>query len=358
MRRIAGISQCIGCLATAVVVFMSGAANPATILAAPPTLDGCPVLPVNNIWNTPVDTLPVDPLSSDFIAGMGAGVSLHPDFGRPYLEGGQLLPIGIPYTVVSGSQPKVPISFDYADESDPGPYPIPPDAAIEGVPVWDPDYDGDRHILVLDQDNCILYETFYTWPNGDGTWSAGSGAIFNLNSNILRPDGWTSADAAGLPILPGLVRYDEVAAGSIDHALRFTVVNTRNDYVWPARHLASSLTDQRYPPLGQRFRLKADFDISGFPQPMQVIMRAMKKYGLMLADNGSNWFVSGTADDRWDNDMLVAGFRQLKGSDFEAVDVSSLMVNPDSGQAAQPTQPDPTEGLPSPWLFLLLHDTP
>jgi len=263
------------------------------------------------------------------------------------------MPIGIPYTVVNGSQPKVPVSFDYADESDPGPYPIPPDAPIEGVPDWDPNYDGDRHILVLDRDNCLLYETFYTWPNGDSTWSAGSGAIFDLKSNNLRPDGWTSADAAGLPVLPGLIRYDEIAAGAINHAIRFTIANTRSEYVWPARHAASSLTEQSYPPLGQRFRLKAGFDISGFPQSMQVILRAMKKYGIILADNGSNWYISGTADNRWDNDMLVQGFNNLTGSDFEAVDASSLMIEPNSGQVRQQSERSHNTS----WFLLLLNNS-
>lgn len=261
------------------------------------------------------------------------------------------MPIGIPYNVVSGSQPKVPVSFQYADESDPGPYPIPPDAAIEGVPDWDPDYDGDRHVLVLDKDHCLLYESYYSWPNADHSWSAGSGAIFNLRTNTLRPSGWTSADAAGLPILPGLVRYDEVAAGAINHALRFTIVNTRKAHVWPARHDASSKTGIQYPPMGQRFRLKANFDISGFTPAMQVILRAMKKYGIILADNGSNWYVSGTQDDRWDNDMLVVGFGRLSGKNFEAVDVSLLMINPDSGQAKQLSNRSSGKGLP--WLILL-----
>ena len=318
-----------------------------------PILEGCPVFPADNIWNTPVDTMPLDPLSDAFITNMGANTTLHPDFGQPYMDGGQLFPIGIPYVVVSGTQPKVAVSFDYVGESDPGPYPIPPDAPIEGVPDWNQDYDGDRHILVLDKDNCLLYETFYSWPNGGNTWSAGSGAIFDLNSNALRPDGWTSADAAGLPILPGLVRYDEVVAGEINHAIRFTAVNTRRAYVWPARHYASSLTALQYPPLGQRFRLKAGFDISGFPQPMQVILKAMKKFGIILADNGSDWFISGTEDDRWDNDMLVAGFNQLKGSDFEAVNVSSLMVDSNSGQAKQ-LATNSQKG--QPWLFLLLRN--
>lgn len=305
----------------------------AGVLPTSPYLEGCRVFPPDNIWNTPVNMLPVAALSGDFITSIGAATTFHPDFGKPYLDGGKLMPIGIPYVVVGGSQVKVAVAFDYADESDPGPYPIPADPPIEGVPDWDPDYGGDRHILVLDRDNCLLYETYDSWPEADGTWSAGSGAVFDLNSNLLRPDGWTSADAAGLPILPGLIRYDEVSAGEIKHAIRFTASQTRSDYVWPARHEASSLTDPGYPPLGQRFRLKADFDLSGFTAQMQVILRAMKMYGIILADNGSNWYISGTSDDRWDNDMLVQGFAQLKGSDFEAVDVSSLLVDPDSGQA-------------------------
>lgn len=301
--------------------------------ATQPMLGGCPMFPADNIWNTAVDTLPLAARSSDYINSIGANTHLHPDFGKPYLDGGELVPIGIPYTVVTDTQPKVAITFSYQGESDPGPYPIPFAPPIEGVAPWDQNYDGDRHILIVDRDNCILYETFYSWPNRNGSWTAGSGAIFDLRSNGLRPDGWTSADAAGLPILPGLVRYDEVLAGEIHHAIRFTAVNTLGDYVWPARHEASSLTDPIYPPLGQRFRLKANFDISGFTPQMQVILQAMKKYGIILADNGSNWYISGTADDRWDNDMLVDGFNQLKGSDFEAVDVSSLQVHPDSGQA-------------------------
>ena len=185
---------------------------------------------------------------------------------------------------------------------------------------------------MLLQGQCKLYETWSTYPNGDGTWRAGSGALFNLTSNALRPDGWTSADAAGLPILPGLVRYDEVAAGAIRHAIRFTAQLTRRAYVWPARHFASSSTDPTRPPMGQRFRLKASFDTSGFPTQVRVILDAFKTYGIILADNGSNWYISGVPDERWNNDTLRA-LAQVHGSDFEAVDVSGMMVDPDSGQA-------------------------
>jgi hypothetical protein len=218
--------------------------------------------------------------------------------------------------------------FDYEDESDPGPYPIPPDAPIEGGS----DCDGDRHILIVDRDNCRLYEIYSAYPETDGSWSAGSGAIFDLTSNLLRPDTWTSADAAGLPILPGLVRYEEVASGEIKHAIRFTAPETRRAYVWPARHYASSRTDTRYPPMGQRFRLKSPFNDSGFSPEVRVILDALKRYGMILADNGGSWFISGVPDERWDNDVLRE-IRQVHGSDFEAVDVSSLMVDPDSGQA-------------------------
>jgi hypothetical protein len=293
-----------------------------------PQVEGCAVFSDDNIWNTPVDTLPVDPNSDAYVATIGAGGYVHPDFGAGTWDGA---PIGIPYVDVPGSQPKVPVAFDYDDESDPGPYPIPSNAPIEGGP----DSDGDRHVLIVDRNDCILYELFYAWPQSDGSWEAGSGAIFDLNSHALRPEGWTSADAAGLPILPGLVRYEEVAAGEINHALRFTAPQTRRAYVWPARHYASSLTGTEYPPMGQRFRLKADFDISGLHPDVQVILQALKTYGMMLADNGSAWYLSGAPDERWDNDVLRA-LRQVHGSDFEAVDVSSLMVDPDSGQARSP----------------------
>jgi len=211
---------------------------------SPPQIAGCAVFPANNIWNTPIDQLPVDTNSAAYINTIGADGFLHPDFGTEWNGS----PIGIPYVVVSGVQP-VPVTFDYVSESDPGPYPIPADAPIEGGA----NSGGDRHVLVLDKDSCTLYELFYAFPQGDGSWHAGSGAIFDLSDNALRPDGWTSADAAGLPILPGLVRYDEVQAGEIAHAIRFTAARTRGDHVWHARHDASSLTGSQYPPMGQLF---------------------------------------------------------------------------------------------------------
>ncbi|RMF50915.1 MAG: hypothetical protein D6755_00460 [Anaerolineae bacterium] len=294
--------------------------------ATGPSIGPCPLLPADNIWNARVDSLPVDPHSTDYIQTIGAVTGLHADFGSGTWNGG---PIGIPYDFVSGTQPKVQVTFNYADESDPGPYPIPPNASIEGGA----NSDGDRHVLVVDTDNCILYELFYAWPQPDGTWAAGSGAIFDLHSNALRPDGWTSADAAGLPILPGLVRYEEVAAGEIRHAIRFTAPQTRAAHIWPARHDASSHTGAQYPPMGQRFRLRADFDLSGFSPEVQVILKAMQTYGIVLADNGSAWYISGAPDERWNNDVLRE-LSQVTGADFEAVDVSSLMVDPNSGQAA------------------------
>lgn len=290
----------------------------------PPSLGGCQIFPANNIWNARIDQAPVDARSADYINTIGANTGLKADFGSGLWDGG---PIGIPYVVVPQSQPLVPITFEYDDESDPGPYPIPPNPPIEGGP----DSDGDRHVLVLVQGQCKLYETWSTYPDGGGAWHAGSGALFALTSNALRPAGWTSADAAGLPVLPGLVRYDEVAAGAIRHAIRFTAQHTRRAYVWPARHFASSSTDPARPPMGQRFRLKASFDLSGFSGHVRVILEALKLYGLILADNGANWYISGVPDERWNNDALRA-LVQVHGHDLEAVNVSGMMLDPDSGQ--------------------------
>jgi len=290
-----------------------------------PQVAGCSIFPADNVWNTAVDTLPLDANSAAYVATIGADEHVHADFGSGTWEGG---PIGIPYVDVDSSQAQVPVVFTYADESDPGPYPIPPDAPIEGGSGSD----GDRHVLVLERDNCILYELYDAWPQQDGSWEAGSGAIFDLHSHNLRPDTWTSADAAGLPILPGLIRYDEVASGEIRHAIRFTAPDTRQAYIWPARHYASSLTGSQYPPMGQRFRLKAGFDISDFSVQTRVVLRALQKYGMILADNGAPWFISGAPDERWDNDALHE-LHDVLGSAFEAVDESALMVSPDSGQA-------------------------
>jgi hypothetical protein len=320
-----------------------------------PTIAGCPFFPADNVWNTPIDHLPVDPNSASYISTMGASGRVHPDFGSGLWDGG---PIGIPFNIVPGTQPRVPVSFDYADESDPGPYPIPSDAAIEGGSQSE----GDRHVLVVDQGNCILYEVFSAYPQQGGSWTAGSGAVFDLRSHGLRPSGWTSADAAGLPILAGLVRYDEVASGEIRHALRFTAPQTRRAFVWPARHYASSLTASNYPPMGQRFRLKANVDITGFSPEVQVILRALKKYGMILADNGSAWYLSGAPDPRWNNDHLVSELRSIPGADFEAVDGTALMISPDSGQALQPLPPGSAfmDVLPAYWAhshIMALYDS-
>ena len=297
-----------------------------------PIIGGCEIFPSDNIWNSAVDDLPLHPNSANYIAAIGAEQGLHADFGSGVWPPGSDSPIGIPFIEVPGSQPKVPIDFiRWPKESDPGPYPVPPDAPIEGGP----NADGDRHVLVLERDNCILYEMYNAFPQGDGRWEAANGAVFDLKSHDLRPDGWTSADAAGLPILPGLVRFDEVTSGEIRHAIRFTAPETQAARLWPARHDASNLTGTNYPPMGLRLRLKSEYDISGFSPQVKVILQAFKIYGLILADNGSSWYISGVPDERWVNEMLHE-IDVISGADFEAVDVSSLMVDPDSGRAAMP----------------------
>jgi hypothetical protein len=280
-------------------------------------LAGLRFFPADNPWNQDISASPVDPNSAALIAAIGFDRGLHPDFGTVY-DGA---PNGIPCTVVDSSQPRVPVSFEYADESDPGPYPLPPDAPIEGGPQST----GDRHVLVVDRDAGLLYELFAAYPDASGaSWRAGSGAIFDLNSNDLRPDGWTSADAAGLPILPGLVRYDEVVEqGAILHALRFTTRRTRHAYVSPARHFASRITDANIPPMGMHVRLRAGFDISPFPASVQVILTALKTYGMFVADNGSDWFVSGAPDPRWSDDELST-IRGVTGRNFEVVHMVAL----------------------------------
>ncbi len=279
-------------------------------------------LPGGNVWRADVSKLPVHASSAAFVASIGASNTMHPDFGSGLWEGA---PIGIPVTTVKPGQPGVKVSFQYSRESDPGPYPIPADARIEGGP----NSTGDRHIILHDPAACRLYELFAAYPTGGGGWKAGSGAIFDLRSNKLRPAGWTSADAAGLPIWAGLVRYEEVAKGHIDHALRITVPRSRNSYLWPARHAASSSGDAALPPMGLRLRLKSSVDISRLPQQARIVAEAMKRYGVIVADNGSPWYLSGAPDERWSNDAL-RGLKQLRGSDFEAVDTSSLMVSADS----------------------------
>jgi hypothetical protein len=273
---------------------------------------GCPMFPPDNIWNRRIQDLPLDPNSQTYISSMGATDKLHADFGYEY-------------TVTDGTESNNDISFE-SGESDRGPYRIPDNARIE---------DGsDHHVLVMDTGNCLVYELFGASHTGQGRWSAGSGAIFDLRSNRLRPEGWTSADAAGTPILPGMARYDEAAAGHIGHALRFTTRHTRRGFVWPARHFASSSNDASLPPMGERFRLRAGVDISQFSPQTRVLLTALKEYGMILSDNGGNWYVSGALDSRWSN-RLPAEFASLHGSDFEAVNESGLMISSDSGQAKQ-----------------------
>lgn len=295
-----------------------------------PTVPGtdCPMFPASSHWHANVAALPVRTNSTNLVAAVGASSGLKADFGSGLWDGG---PIGIPYVVVPAGQAPVDVTFDYDDESDPGPYPVPADAPIEGGP----DADGDRHILIVDRGACRLHELYDAHPQADGSWHAGSGATWDLRSNALRPAGWTSADAAGLPILPGLVRYDEVAAGTIDHAIRITVPTSRRAYLWPARHQAGSTNDANTPAMGQRFRLKASVDPTTFPAEVRPIIVALQTYGAIVADNGSAWFMSGVPDERWDNDALQT-LRRIKGSDFDAIDAAGLQVSPDSGEARRP----------------------
>ena len=267
--------------------------------AAPPTVGGCQVFPANNYWNTAIDTLPLHPSSGTWVGSVGLANKLHPDWGSNLADN-----FGIPFITVPGSQPLVPIlpasdpDEDFSDESDPGPYPIPSNAPIEGGSAST----GDRHVLVIETSNCVLYELYRAFPQANGSWRASSFVKWPLNSNALRPAGWTSADAAGLPIFPGLARWEEVAAGEINHAIRFTAANiwgrdgTGQKYLWPARHASGSSTNSSRPPMGARFRLRADFNIAPYSAATQVLLRAFKKYGLVLADAGSNWYFQGVSD--------------------------------------------------------------
>ena len=294
----------------------------------PNPVGGCKIFPDSNAWNADISELPVHPNSENYLNSIGLNVKLHPDFGTVWNG----VPNGIPYNIVDKNTPKYNLIFDYADESDKGPYPIPDSVKIEGGPKSD----GDRHILLLDNDGCKLYELYNAWPpnspqNGyKRNWQAGSGAIFDLNSNKLRPDYWTSADAAGLPIFPGLVRYQEaVEKAEINHALRFTVERTQKAFIHPATHYASDNSDPNLPPMGLRLRLKKDFDISGFSPEVQVILKALKKYGMFVADNGGNMFISGTPDPKW-NDEHLAELKQIPASALEAVYTGNIVGQDDA----------------------------
>jgi len=300
-------------IATGVIAtLVAGTAHAIPTPAAPVPATTCEVFPADNAWNMDVSALPRHPKSKVWKRASHAGsTDLHPDFGPPSY--------GIPYDVVDSAHADVSIDFDYVEESDPGPYPFGPDIEVEGG--------SDRHALMVDADTCTLYELYDAWWN-DGEPSAGSGAIFDLASNELRPSGWTSADAAGLPIFPGLVRWDEVQAGAIEHAIRFTVACTSRRYVWPARHQAGE-ADRRCPPMGARFRLKAGFDISRFGAATQVVLLAMQRYGLIVADNGSDWYFQGTIDDGWSGDLLDE-LKRVPARAFVAVDARGCRVASDS----------------------------
>jgi hypothetical protein len=319
-------------LAVAAAGMVAGSALPGAAAPVPGT--GCTLFPADNAWRADVRALPVHPRSAAWLAAMGGPTRhLHPDFG-PAGQGEQ--PYGIPYAVVDGSKDKVAVEFEYASESDPGPYPLAADTPLEGG--------SDRHALVVDKDACRLYELYAVDWNG-GRPRAGSGAIWDLRSNQLRPDRWTSADAAGLPILAGLLRLDEVLAGEVDHAIRITAARTDRSYLWPARHQAGADSDPDLPPMGARFRLKGDFDLSPFRPDTQVVLRAMKRYGVVVADNGSNWYFTGTSEQGWDVSMLDE-LKSVPAGAFEAVDAASLMVDANSGQVKGASATTSTTTLP------------
>src|SRR5436309_7017502 len=294
-------------------------------------LNGFVPFPSSNLWNTDISAALVDPNSSNYINYIGSSVTLHPDFGAGTYHNQS---IGIPYQIVPGTQAKVPIIYGlYPDESDPGPMPIPSNALIEGYPKPG---NGDRHVLVLEKDGCWLYELYKSYLQKNGSWKADSAAVWDMTINEQRPYTWTSADAAGLPIFPGLVRYDEMAAGLINHCIRCTAPTTQRAVILPATHWASTTTDPNAPPMGVRLRLKATFNIAGFPADDQVILTALKKYGIILADNGSAMFISGAPDNRWNNANLDL-LKTVKASDFEAVDTGPIIT-----PANVPTGPNPT----------------
>ncbi len=313
----------VACLLAVTVTGPAGANRAGALATA--AASACTILPRDDVWHSPVTTLPVNRRSAGYVRSIGTGLHLHPDFGSGLIDGA---PFGMPITVASHSAAAVRIRFQYTSESNRGPYRIPATALVEGGARST----GDRHVIVWDTATCTAYELWDAHRQRDGSWVAGSGAIFNLRSDALRPAGWTSADAAGLPIIAGLVRYSEVASGRIDHAIRITVPRTDLAYLWPARHFAARGHNALLPPMGLRLRLKASVSIAGLPPQARVIALALKTYGAIVADNGSAWFISGTQDARWNNDQLNA-LKRFTGSNFEAVDESHLQVAANSGRA-------------------------
>ena len=316
-KRTLAITLVIAALTT-VAVLAGGEAKPPEPTATDKVLAKMPLFTKDDPWRKDISKEPVDPLSTEIIAGIGAGRGLHPDWGTKY---------GIPFQFVDKNTPRINPKFDYADETDKGPYPLPENPLIEGVPDGTSTVEGDRHILCIDTDTWRLYELYHSFKKG-GVWQFGSGAIFDLTKSSLgqRPNGWTSADAAGLPIFPGLVRFDEVGINKvIPHAIRFTVVKSRKAYVSPATHWAARSNDPKLAPMGMRVRLKADYDISKFPPEAQVVLICLKKYGMIMADNGSNWFITGAPDPRW-NDDDVNSLKRVKGSDLEVVKMENIVT--------------------------------
>ena len=297
-----------------------GAAGPNA--SSGPHIAGCPILPADDVWNVPIDTLKKDKHSDDYVQRMGPASPLHPNFGSDPNN-------GIPITIIKPNRQRIPMTFLYSDESDPGHYPTPEGALVEGG--WTSPMDSDRHIVMVDEARCMLTELGGVVKQKDGSWVAGAGIKIDMTSNQLRAPDKTSTDAAGLPILPGLLRYDDIVAGEVKHAIRFTTPKTQRAYVWPARHFASRITDPTYPPMGERFRLRADYDISKFSKENQIILKGLKKYGMMLTDNGAPWFIIGEPDKRW-NDSDLGKLKTLRGTDFEAVDESDWQMHADSGR--------------------------
>jgi hypothetical protein len=332
MRTVLTTAAVATALALSCAVSAQAGTCSAMSLGAGANLNGFVPFPSNNLWNTDISSAPVDPNSANIINFIGSSVTLHPDFGAGTYQSHT---IGIPYQVVGGTNAKVHLTRGaYASESDPGPEPIPSNALIEGYP--NPG-NGDRHVLVLEKDGCWLYEMYHATLKS-GHWSADSTAIWDMTIDEQRPYTWTSVDAAGLPLFVGLARHDEVAAGAIHHALRFTVPTTRRAFVLPATHWASTVTDPNAPPMGTRLRLKSGFDISGYPADDQVILTALKKYGMILGDNGSAIFISGTPDNRWDNNDLNL-LKKITASDFEVVSLGTVYTD-----SNVPTGPSPTIG--------------